>query len=257
MIGGELFEPSGRSDMTADSVRKGLTPGKRPTGKDVHLNKSVQKSRVPDDEPPADPAPKSDAGWSVRMSTPKAIGLVAGLLLCMGIVAVGTVRYEDAKMTAALRVKLVKAVIRQAELHRTDGETYQQIALVDSIRRCVSATLTAPDWVVGNGLAEAPMEAIGTAAETKCLDMTLTDAARDFVIAQEVARIAPDDASKQAEASRRSDYIRFVVTFSKLKGYAIPTEFKMYATDITILDRFGGSEGIKPSERAPESIWKR
>ncbi|MBF0563074.1 MAG: hypothetical protein HQL37_13905 [Alphaproteobacteria bacterium] len=252
--------------MTADSIRKGQGTGKGPpaggahkgpAGKDVHLNKPVQKSHVDDEEPADGPAPKPDGGWSVRMTTPKAIGLTVGLLACMGAVVVGTIRYEDMKAAAALRAKLAQAAVRQAELHHTDGETYQQIALVDSIRRCVSATVATPDWVVGNGLTEATVDAIGIAAETKCLGMTLSDAARDFVVAREVARVAPDDAAKQAEANRWSDYIRFIVTFSKMKGYAIPAEFKAYATDITILDRFGGSEGVKPPERAPEPIWKR
>lgn len=230
---------------------------KGPPGKEVHLNKPVQKSHGIDDEPEAEPPPKPDGSWSVRMSKGKAIALIAGLLLCMGAAAVGSLRYEHTQAAAAFRAKLAQAVIRQADLHRADGQSYQEVALVDSVRRCVAATLEAPDWVIHAGLAEAPVEAIATAAETRCLDVTLTDAAKAFVIAREAARIAPEDAAKDTEANRRNDYIRFVVTFAKMKGYAIPTEFKGFATDITILDRFGGSEGAKPAERPPSPLWTR
>jgi len=231
---------------------------KGPPGKEVHLNKPVQKSHIADEEPEGGPPPKPDGSWLVRMTTPKAIGLVVGLLACMGAVAAATAWYDTVKAAAAFRGRLGQAVVRQAELHRADGQTYQEIALVDSVRRCVSATLADTDWAIRSGLAEATVETIGATAETRCLETTLTEAARDFVIAREAARVAPDDAAKQAEANRRSDTIRFVVTFAKLKGYAVPAEFKAYATDITILDRFGGSEGVKPpSEPVAQPIWKQ
>ena len=159
-----------------------------------------------------------------------------GVAMIVSIVWVEVSRYQTRSAETLLAAKIAAAIAAHTALHSRDGDSYDEIALVDWIRRCLGDSLSPPHDKASLGAsAEQTGQALIVAAERQCLRNKLVDLAAKQVIAEEVARQAGYGLAAAETSAQINQEIHFVIAFSRAHNYAIPDEFKVFKSDSNIL----------------------
>jgi len=164
------------------------------------------------------------------------LSVFLGITVITGIVWVEMSRYQARSTEALLAAKISAAIAAHTALHSRDGDSYEEIALVDWIRRCLGDSLSpSHDKVSLGASAEQTGQALVVAAERQCLRNKLVELATKQVIAEEVARQAGYGLAAAETSAQANQEIHFVIAFSRAHNYAIPDEFKVFKSDSNIL----------------------
>ncbi len=214
------------------------------------------KSHIPDD------APEDKSGEEIAAAASKRVARLlwkALVILCViaalaGAGALGYLHYRNSTKEAKLKAEIAAAITAHTNQHSQDGKSYDEVALVDWVRRCLATTLSSHDWLNASGLAEASGTTIVSAAEKHCLRQRLTEVATQEVIAQEGARQAGDDQAAIIDIRKQDDLLHFIIAFGRLHGYALPEEFEIFKSDSGLVQSFTTKSPPPPPE-APAS-WR-
>ncbi len=198
------------------------------------------KSVIPDDEgdAEAEAAARDQAAQAQHQRRRHHTVLLFGLLLVTTLLGIGVIegaRYRSSTAEAVLTARISTAIAAHADLHSHDGQSYDEIALVDWIRRCLGTSLATTNAVIAEGLANASGQAIVTATERRCLHDKLVDLATKQVIAEETARLAGSEPMVTDQSHRFNQELHFVIAFARAHSYAIPDDFRVFKSDSGIL----------------------
>jgi hypothetical protein len=199
---------------------------------------------IDDDEVPETAEASPDVrrfrwGWSLAL-------VVTAMALGIGIMM--ELRHRENTAEALLTAKISEALAAHTRQHSQDARSYDEIALVDWLRLCLSATLSSHDGANANDLAGATGQAIIATAERSCLRSKLVDLATREVIAGEAARQQAGDDPVAADAIHKLDEeLHFVVAFARTYGYALPEEFQVFKSDSGILKTYSDTKGAAPA----------
>jgi hypothetical protein len=121
--------------------------------------------------------------------------------------------------------------------YRTDGRTVPKVALVDTLRQCISRSIQQPEITEQNEFDQLIAKLISE-AEKSCINIEINTAIKVSFFAFE--KPAREEKSKSASETVQTAFhhIMLIITFPRTKIYTIPSEYKESKYDPTVFWTF-------------------
>ncbi len=162
------------------------------------------------------------------------LATVAFIAFAVGSIVSATIYIQNSGRKAEVVKNSEIALSRYVAVHKSDGRTVPEIALVDTIRQCVTNQVllenfiakNTVEYMIGKGISE---------AEMLCLEIEIASAQKDLFFAIEAS--SRDKKPEHATINTMTAYhhVMFIISFAKSKKYLIPPEYADVKYDASML----------------------
>ncbi len=164
----------------------------------------------------------------------KILIIIASTIFVVTTSVAGTIYYERLTRVDIATRNVDAALSHYITLHRSDGKTLPEMALVDTLRQCISQSILLPEITELKAINLLITKAISE-AERSCINIEINAAIKDFFFAFEKAAHEEKSEPESTSVQTAFHHILFIITFAQSKKYSIPPEYGSVKYDPNIL----------------------